>query len=240
MCERAKLSPTIKLKSKPKRPKRDLRNNTFSGQRSHPAARSPNAVMREQQEGLGTFAESPQQRKKRPFLLSYGNLCATRDLSWYRNYFNFSWGLLCSGGYAASINNHRSPSKPHRLPPPPSSFMCAAASARFQNAATTRLKMNAGVHAKMLFRKTPPARLYLSIHSVAAPALPRTFVLHMNQSAFRRQQRVVIILTAQTRNTTQIPFRVWARARFFLSDYIKAFFSPLQLLIACSYWEWVF
>lgn len=37
---------------------------------------------------------------------------------------------------------------------PPSSFMCAAASARFQNAATTRLKMNARVHAKALLRKT--------------------------------------------------------------------------------------
>lgn len=33
---RTKLSPTIKLKSKPTSPKQDLKTNTFSGQHSHP------------------------------------------------------------------------------------------------------------------------------------------------------------------------------------------------------------
>lgn len=159
------------------------------------------------------------------------------DLLWNRNYFDFSRGPLCSGGYRASINNHRSPSKPHRLPS--LSIYVRQISKRGNN----EIKNECPRSREDALQKDPPARLYLSIHSADALALPRTFMLHMNardgwgggvggQSAFQRQQHVVIFLTRRRAQNTD-SLHVWAQARFSIGLH-QLFFSPtshrLQLL----------
>lgn len=200
-------------------------------------------------EGLGTFGESPQHGgMKRPFLLSYCNLCAVWDPLWNGNYFSFSRGLLCSGGYRASINDHRSPSKPHRLPSSFISVRCGLC--QISKRGNKEIKNECPRSREDALQKNPPARLYLSIHSVDAPALPRTFMLDMNAMGrawggggrISRCSGVSSMSSSSSHadaHKTQIPF-TFERGHVFLSDYIEAFFFSLQLLVACSYWEWVF